>query len=100
MFCPYSVLLIRNYSIKRTVVREGRRAGVTDTTSSKFTRTQEAEIDEWTLDDPQITDRRHEKSPSDLEMRIIAPINAITPLNKQPFLSPQPAADCKIGAVL
>lgn len=61
---PYAVLVIRNYSIKRTIVKEGKRTSVTDTPSGEVTPTQETETGK---DDPQIADEKQEKSPSDLE---------------------------------
>lgn len=67
LFRPCSVLLIRDYSIQRTVVKEGRRISAADTESGKVTPTKKTETDEGPLDESQISDDKHEKSPSDLE---------------------------------
>jgi hypothetical protein len=68
-FRHYPALLIRNYSIKRIVVKGGKRASIIDMASSKVTPTQETETG-GTLDDLEIADEKHERSRSDLEMNI------------------------------
>jgi hypothetical protein len=57
--------LIRNYSLKRVIVKEGKQATAADTPSGEATPTQEASVGH--LDDSQSVKEKPKRSPNDLE---------------------------------
>jgi hypothetical protein len=59
------VLFIRNYSMKRVVVKEGRQTSAADTPSGEVTPTRGA--GEGPFERPRTADEKSESSPSDLE---------------------------------